>query len=251
VRRSAGYRRARINILVLDHHISIVRLVPRREAPMVRRRTAVSTAAVALLLASPALTACGSSGPDRTGAAAVVGDQRITVAELQARVNQVRAAQARSPQSAQLIASSGNLSSQTLSMLVQNTVIERAAADAGVTVTDGDAQQDHAAALQQFGGSEEALDATLLQQYSVAPSQADEFFRTNALVGKLITSLGFQPGSDGGQTAAVQALSKAADRLGVKINPRYGTWDSKKAVIGETADPWVVTKTPTGASPAA
>jgi hypothetical protein len=136
-------------------------------------------------------------------------------------------------------------------MLVQNTVIERAAADAGVSVTDDEAQQDHAAALQQFGGSEEALDATLLQQYGVAPSQADDFFRTNALVGKLITSLGFQPGSDGGQTAVVDAISKTADKLGVTINPRYGTWDRKKAVIGDTTDPWVVVKTPTGQSPAA
>lgn len=218
---------------------------------MVRRRTAVSIAAVALLLAAPALTACGSSGPDRTGAAAVVGDQRITVAELQARVNQVRTAQAKSPQSAQLVAASGKLSTQTLNMLVQDMVIQRAASDAGVTVTDDEAQQDHATALQQFGGNEQALDATLLQQYGVAPSQADEFFRTNALVGKLITSLGFQPGSDGGQTAVIDTLTKTAGKLGVTINPRYGTWNSKKAVIGDTSDPWVVTKTPTGASPAA
>jgi hypothetical protein len=217
---------------------------------MVRRRTAVSIAAAALLLASPALTACGS-GPAQPGAAAVVGGQKITVSLLQSKVNEVRAAQSKSPQAAQLIAAGGKLSTQTLSMLVQNSVIERAAADAGVTVSDGEVQQEHAAALQQFGGSEQALDAALLQQYDIAPTGADSFFRTNVLVGKLIVSLGFQPGSDGGQTAVVHAISKTADELGVKINPRYGAWDSKKAIIGDATDPWVVTKTPGAAAPAA
>lgn len=217
---------------------------------MVRRRTAVTLAAAAMLLASPALTACGS-GPAQPGAAAVVGGQRITVSSLQDKVNEVRAAQAASPQAQQLISASGKLSTQTLSMLVQNAVIERAAADAGVTVSDGEVQQQRAAALQQFGGNEQALDMTLLQQYDVVPSGAESFFRTNALVGKLIMSLGFQPGSDGGQTAVVNAISKTADHLGVKINPRYGTWDSKKAIIGDAADPWVVTRTPGTVAPAA
>ncbi|UWE08112.1 SurA N-terminal domain-containing protein [Actinacidiphila bryophytorum] len=217
---------------------------------MVRRRTAVSIAAAALLLASPALTACGS-GPAQPGAAAVVGGQRITVSTLQDKVNEVRAAQAASPQAQQLLSASGKLSTQTLSMLVQNTVIERAAADAGVTVSDGEVQQQHAAALEQFSGSEQALDAALLQQYDIVPSGADSFFRTNALVGKLIMSLGFQPGSDGGQTAVVDAISKTADKMGVKVNPRYGAWDPKKAIIGDATDPWVVTKTPGEAAPVA
>ncbi|SHL98855.1 SurA N-terminal domain-containing protein [Actinacidiphila paucisporea] len=217
---------------------------------MVRRRTAVSITAAALLLASPALTACGS-GPAQPGAAAVVGGQRITVSTLQNKVNEVRAAQASSPQADQLVSAGGKLSTQTLSMLVQNTVIERAASDAGVRVSDGEVQQQHAAALQQFGGSEQALDAALLQQYDIVPSGADSFFRTNALVGKLIVSLGFQPGSDGGQSAIVSAIAKTADRLGVKVNPRYGAWDAKKAIIGDATDPWVVTRTPSQAAPAA
>ncbi|MGW5349953.1 SurA N-terminal domain-containing protein [Streptomyces sp. NPDC004031] len=218
---------------------------------MVRRRTAaVSIAAAALLLASPALTACGS-GPDRTGAAAVVGDQRITVASLQSKVNQVRAAQEASPQSAQLLASSTKLSTQTLTMLVQTAVIERAADDAGVTVSEEEAQQDHAAALEQFGGSDQALNAALLQQFGIAPGEADTYFRTNALLGKLISSLGYQPGSDGGQTALLGILTKTADKLGVTVNPRYGTWDKKKASIGDTSDAWVITKPPAAAAPVA
>jgi hypothetical protein len=217
---------------------------------MVRRRTAVvSIAAAGLLLASPALTACGT-GPAHTGAAAVVGDHRITVSALQSKVNEARTAEAKSPQGAQLLDNSAKLSRQTLSMLVQNEVIDKAARDAGVTVTDSEVQQQKDKALEQFGGSEAQLDATLLAQYSVAPSAIEEFFRTNVTVGKLIEHLGFQPGSDGGNAAVLAEISKTAKSLGVRVNPRYGAWDAKNAVIGSATDPWLVDRTPTGAQPA-
>jgi hypothetical protein len=252
---SAGYRRPRLNILVLDilvldHHISIARLhpaFPTGRHPMVRRRTAaVSIAAAGLLLASPALTACGS-GPARAGAAAVVGDHRITVSALQARVNEVRTAEQKVPQGSQLVGNSGKLSTQMLTTLVQNEVIDKAVRDAGITVTDGEVQQNRAQALQQFGGSEQQLEQQLLTQYGVAPSGVDEFFRTNVEVGKLIEHLGFQPGSDPGNAAVLAAISRTARSLGVRINPRYGTWDAKKAVIGTATAPWVVDRTPAAA----
>jgi hypothetical protein len=210
---------------------------------MVRRRTAVSLAALGTLLASPALTACGS-GPAHPGAAAVVGDYRITESALQAKVNEVRSDEERSPQAQQALDGSGSLSTRTLTMLVQNEVIAKAAADAHITVTDAEVQQEHSAALQQFGGSEQQLDATLLSQYGVGASTVDTFFRTNVTVGKLIQSLGFQPGSDTGSTAVLAAIAKTANAMGVKVNPRYGTWDAKKASIGSATDPWVVNRTP-------
>lgn len=211
---------------------------------MVRRRTAVSIAAAGLLLASPALTACGS-GPADAGAAAVVGQHRITESTLQTQVNAVRTAQTKAQQQgAQAAQQPADLPTQTLSSLVQQEVIDRAVADAGLTVTAGEVQTERSQALQQLGGSQTQLDAVLLQQYGVAPAGIDAFFRTNVEVGKLIEHLGYQPGSDGGQTAVVAQLSKTADALGVRINPRYGTWDPKKAVIGKTAEPWVKNVTP-------
>jgi hypothetical protein len=217
---------------------------------MVRRRTAVSIAAAALLAVSPALTACGS-GPAHPGAAAVVGDQKISVSTLQAAVNEVRSEKAKSPQAAQPGADSGKLSQQTLSMLVQNQVIDRAAKDAGITVTAADVQQSHAQALQQASGSEAKLEAALLTQYDVVPSQLDAFLRTNIEVGRLIQSLGYEPGSDPGNTAVLAAITRTADSLGVHINPRYGTWDAKKASIGANTDGWVVTKSAPAVNPAA
>ena len=217
---------------------------------MVRRRTAVSLAAGALLLASPALTACGS-GPAHAGAAAVVGDHRITVATLESQVNDLRSAAETSPQGQQLLESAGNLPSQLLSRLVEDQVLDRTLADAGLTVTTGEVQQQHAAALQQFGGNEAELDTTLLTQYGVAPNDVDHFFHRNVAFSKIIQNLGYQPGSDGGNAALQQAVVKTSQSLGVQINPRYGAWDAKKGAIGTQSDPWVVNKTqvaaPTGA----
>jgi SurA N-terminal domain len=213
---------------------------------MLRRRTAVSIAA-GLLLASPALTACGS-GPARSGAAAVVGDHRITVSALQTKVNEVREAEARTAQAATLIDNSGRLSQQTLSMLVQNEVIAKAVRDARITVSDSEVQREHAMALQQFNGSEEQLDSVLLTQYSIGPSGIDAFFRTNVGVGKLIESLGYQPGSDPGNAAVLAEISKTAAKLGVHVNPRYGAWDNKRAVIGSATYPWLVEKTSAAAA---
>jgi hypothetical protein len=211
---------------------------------MVRRRTAVSIAAAGLLLASPALTACGS-GPSDAGAAAVIGQHRITESTLQTQVNALRTAQTKAQQQGgQTGQAAADLSTQTLSSLVQQEVITRAVSDAHLTVSDGEVQQDRTQALQQVGGSEAQLDAVLLQNYNVAPDGVDAFFRTNVEVGKLIQHLGYQAGSDGGQTAVVALLSKTAKSLGVRINPRYGSWNVKSAVIGKTAEPWVTDKTP-------
>ncbi|MFC7470319.1 hypothetical protein ACFQVA_26245 [Actinomadura keratinilytica] len=55
-----------------------------------RRRTSLALMA-ATLLAAPLLSACGADA--RPGAAAVVGGERITVAQLEAQVGQVRDAQ--------------------------------------------------------------------------------------------------------------------------------------------------------------
>jgi hypothetical protein len=198
---------------------------------MVRRRTAVSIAAAGLLLAAPVLTACGSE-PAHPGAAAVVGDHRIEVATLESQVSELRTAAAKSTQATQNF-SSLNLSTEVLSRLVEDQVLAKAMADARLTVTDSEVQKDHDAALAQVGGSESQLDEYLLANYGVAPtaSEVDHFFRRDVAAGKVIQSLGYQPGSDGGNTALTQTLVKVSDSLGVHVNPRYGTWNAQKASI--------------------
>lgn len=199
-----------------------------------RRRTALLLSAA--IVAAPLLTACGSDA--HPGAAAVVGDQRITVSQLENRVKEVRAAQraavADDGQYAQAIAQTGTLTRDTLHGMVLDRVLHRAAEDAGVTVSRKEVQQMRAGLEQQAGGSK-GLEMAWLQQYGVPPERLDDNLRLQLEAQKLATRLG----TDTGQQVFWDALSKASVDLGVDLNPRYGSWDVKKVGRVDAKTPWV------------
>ncbi|MFF6985090.1 MULTISPECIES: SurA N-terminal domain-containing protein [unclassified Streptomyces] len=200
-----------------------------------RRRTALVLTAV-IAAAAPALTACGNDA--HPGAAAVVGGQRITVAQLQNRVNEVRTAQRAAVQNQaqyeRAVATTGGLTRETLYGMVFDQVVHRAAQDAGVTVTRKDIQDMRAGLAQQAGGSK-ALEATWLAQYGVPPQRLDENLRLQVEGRKLAAKLG----TDTNQPAFWKALSTASKELHVDLNPRYGTWDVEKSSRVDAKTPWV------------
>jgi hypothetical protein len=199
-----------------------------------RRRTALLLSAA--IAAAPLLTACGNDA--HPGAAAVVGGQRITVAQLETRVNEVRQAQrAAVPDPAQYeqaIAKTGTLPRDTLHNMVLERVLHRAAQDAGVTVSRKEIQQMRRALEKQTGGAE-ALEAAWLQEYGIAPERLDENFRLQLEAQKLAAKLG----TDTGDPAFWNALAKASKQLDVDLNPRYGTWDVQKSSRVDAKTPWV------------
>ncbi|MCX4823633.1 SurA N-terminal domain-containing protein [Streptomyces sp. NBC_01142] len=199
-----------------------------------RRRTALTVSA-ALLVAAPLLAACGSEA--HPGAAAVVGGQRIEVSTVQAKVADVRAAQERSPQAAQLIKDSGRLGRAKLYDLIVDQVVQKAADDAGVKVSRKDIQDGRAALAQQSGG-EDQLAAMYLQQRGVAPDQLDDVVRRDVLVAKLATALG-ATNSPEGQQKLNEAFTAAARSLDIDVNPRFGTWDDQKLELGSYKAPWI------------
>jgi hypothetical protein len=200
-----------------------------------RRRTAL-VLTVALAAAAPVLTACGNS--EHPGAAAVVGGQRISVAQLQSRVDEVRRAQraavADETQYEQAVARTGTLARDTLHQMVLDRVLDRAARDAGVTVTRREVQAVRSGLEQQVGGSK-ALETAWLQQYGVAPKRLDDNLRLQLEAQKLAQSLG----TDTSRPEFWQALSEASKKLGVDLNPRYGAWDVQKSSRVDTRTPWV------------
>ncbi|WP_405735941.1 SurA N-terminal domain-containing protein [Streptomyces sp. NBC_00028] len=206
-----------------------------------RRRTAFLLSAA--IVAAPLLTACGSDA--HPGAAAVVGDQRITVAQLETRVNEVRDAQRAAlpddAQYAQAIAKTGTLARDTLHGMVLDQVLHRAAEDAGITVTRKEIQTMRTGLEQQAGGSK-ALETAWLQQYGVAPERLDDNLRLQLEAQKLAAALG----TDTSQPAFWAALSKASKELDVDLNPRYGTWDVEKSSRVDAKTPWVREVTASG-----
>lgn len=199
-----------------------------------RRRTAFLLSAV--IVAAPLLAACGNDA--HPGAAAVVGGQRITVAQLESRVSEVRAAQRAAvtddAQYAQAVAQTGTLARDTLHGMVLDKVLHRAAEDAGVTVSRREVQEMRAGLEQQAGGAQ-GLETAWLQQYGIPPQRLDENLRLQLEAQKLATGLG----TNTSQPAFWNALSKASKELDVDLNPRYGDWDAQKVARVDAKTPWV------------
>ncbi|MBG0854718.1 SurA N-terminal domain-containing protein [Streptomyces spinoverrucosus] len=199
-----------------------------------RRRTALLLSAA--IAVAPVLTACGNDA--HPGAAAVVGGQRITVAQLETRVNEVREAQRAAvsgeAQYAQVIAKTGSLTRDTLHGMVLDRVLHRAAQDAGISVSRSEVQEMRDGLEEQVGGAK-ALETTWLQQYGVAPQRLEENLRLQLEAQKLAAKLG----TDTSQPAFWKALSDASQKLNVDLNPRYGSWDVQKSSRVDAETPWV------------
>ena len=215
----------------------------------ISRRTALVLSSAAVV-AVPLLTACGNEA--HPGAAAVVGSERITVSQLQNRVNEVREAQQAATkddqQYEQAIAKSGGLTRNTLSSMVFDRVLHRAATDAGVTVTRKQIQGHEAEMARQAGGVRQ-MRLALLEQYNIAPERVSESARTDLVVMALAQQVGanMQSQSEADQAPFWKALTQASKELNVDLNPRYGTWDiARTHGRADAKTPWVRQVTSTG-----
>ncbi|MEU6402919.1 SurA N-terminal domain-containing protein [Streptomyces sp. NPDC046985] len=199
-----------------------------------RRRTALVLTAV-IAAAAPALTACGDAA--HPGAAAVVGGQRITVAQLQSRVDEVRRAQRAAvpdeTQYQQAVARTGSLGRDTLHQMVLDRVLDGAARDAGVTATRREVQALRAGLEQQAGGAK-GLETAWLQQYGVPPQRLDDSLRLQVEAQKLAARLH----TETSQPAFWKALSAESGKLHIDLNPRYGAWDVQKGGVAAKT-PWL------------
>ncbi|MEU4179213.1 SurA N-terminal domain-containing protein [Streptomyces sp. NPDC026589] len=200
-----------------------------------RRRTALAVLA-ATLVAAPLLSACGNQS--HPGAAAVVGGDRIEVSTVQDRAADVRTAQESSPEATQLVNKSGQLNRAKLHGLIFGRILDRAAADAGVTVTRKEIQEMRRTSGAQQGG-EERFEAMMLQQRWVAPDQIDADMRQEVQLPKLAEALGADLGTPAGQQVVGEALTKASKALDIDVNPRFGTWDDQKMQLGNYSAPWI------------
>ncbi len=190
--------------------------------------------AVGALLAAAVLTACG--GAAHPGAAAVVGDNRITISAVQSRIAEIRAEAAAQPGVASQ--ESSDLAQSTVSQMVMTEVVDHAVASHGLTVSDTEiaqVRQDQATAW----GGEAALDQMLLVKRGVPTGQIDTFYRELIGINKLAGLSGQQVGTTEGNKAVHQLLSQASAELKVSVNPRYGSWDAQQAIVTGPWDAWL------------
>lgn len=180
----------------------------------------------AALIVAAALSGCGSTSP---GAAAVVGDDRISERELNAQVEQVLRAQGRPVDSA-----SEALVVTTLDRMITTSLVEQFAAQEGVEVTQGELDATLANYAEATGG-QEAFEELLLQQ-DLAPESIEDLFRVNILAQKLGMELDPMGSPEAQSSAVLAAVSAFSDQVGTSVSPRYGTWDGATLTVGATAN---------------
>ncbi|KAB2344022.1 SurA N-terminal domain-containing protein [Actinomadura rudentiformis] len=199
--------------------------------------------ALAGALLTGALAGCGD-GPVRMGAAAVVGDDRISTAKLDQAVldcqrqfkndqvaNQVRAALESQRQQQPMSGEPADCSPRSaLDTMVNFEVAEAAAKTAGVSVTEG--QVDQMIGLMGRQAPAESIVVAL----GMPKEYTRDVARMNAAQSLILQKLG----ADGNQQspaslqARQQALSlfrQAAGKLDIRINPRFGSFDENRMTV--------------------
>lgn len=218
--------------------------------PAARPRTAAVAAAAlgAVLL----LGAC--AGPAKPGAAAVVGDERITDAQVADTTNAVK----------EVLGgvlpndlTDADLNRRVITNRLQFALVAVAAEREGLSVTQGEIDRLRAQATEQ-SGSEQALLKAVATQYAIPPSEVEAFIRFEIAATALIKKLG-KGDETAGNAAAVAYLGDLSEELGTEVSPRFGTWVPASIAVGPppsdlATEPGAATPTPTlvpdgGASP--
>lgn len=182
--------------------------------------------AAAALVVAVVASGCGSVAP---GAAAVVGEDRISERDLTEQVQAVLRAQGRPVDS-----SAESVVDTTLSQLVTASLVKQYAEREGISVDQGEIDAAAASVVAASGG-EEALAQSLLQQ-DLAPDQLESLLRVNLLVQKIGQALDPAGTPESQSSSVFLAIVDFSDEVGTQVNPRYGTWDSMNLAIGPTAD---------------
>ncbi|PJN22530.1 SurA N-terminal domain-containing protein [Kitasatospora sp. CB02891] len=191
-------------------------------------------AALGVAIAAAALSACGGA-PAHQGAAAVVGDERITIAQVQARLSAVRevgGAQAGAPAANE----QPGLVRHAVNDLILDKVIDRALTERRLTVDASEIGAAKAADSRTVGGDAKLAELLRVKQ-GVPAGGIDDFYRQQLGLAKLAG--GQDPTGAAGDATIRKALVDAGTALHIQVNPRYGTWDAARIGLTDTTDNWL------------
>lgn len=188
------------------------------------RKVAQGIAASALLVM--ALAGCAANEP---GAAAVLGDQRITESELATEVGKRLEAQGLTSQDSTL-----ELNASTLSTMIIYALLDELAVRESVTATQGEIDTTRLEREAAAGGPEQF--AAALAASGVMPEDRDNVIRLGIIFAKLGEALA--PGSpEEVKTQAIGvAVSELSVELGTEVAPRFGTWDPQSLAVGPVSN---------------
>ena len=196
------------------------------------------TTSVVVICAGLVVTACS---PVKLGSAAIVGNERITIATLDTEVTNLSQTVKLYPGTVQL--SQAQKTQQTLTWLIRFKINDELARQAGITVSTAEAQKalaeiySAAKASAQAQGIQNVTLNLILVANGIPPNLASEVGRYQAIDNKFAEQVngGQEPTSTAAQSATTaklnQARCRAAKALSVQVNPQFGRLDYTQVAV--------------------
>ena len=181
---------------------------------------------IGVIAATLALSGCGTP---TAGAAAVVGDERISEDTLNSEVQAVLTLQGLPATD-----SSNELITSTLDQMITTILVNELANREKIEVTQGEIDDLRLQYIAQAGGAEE-FEAQISQQ-GIAIDEVDSIIRLNIQVSQLGEVLSPSPEPDAQSAAVFLAISELSSEIGTEVSPRYGTWDPENLTVGPSAN---------------
>ena len=181
---------------------------------------------IGVIAATIGLSGCGTP---TAGAAAVVGDQRISEATLNSEVQSVL-----SLQGLPATDSSNELITSTLNQMITTILVDELASREKIEVTQGEIDDLRLQYIAQAGGVE-AFESQISQQ-GIAIDDVDSIIRLNIQVSQLGDVLSPNTEPDAKSAAVFLAISELSTEIGTEVSPRFGTWDPENLTVGPSAN---------------
>lgn len=168
------------------------------------------------------LTGCDS------GVAAQFGDTKISQSTVQSRISEILAERRKYDTSQMQLSAGEALNRSELRFLLISAVFEKLASENGIVITQAMKDSRRAEIYSQVGGVEKLPQALLSAQ--LAPSDFDLYLQSELISNALIAKAKAAGVADSDTGLALQKLvSQITQKVGVRINPQYGTWDPTSA----------------------
>ena len=202
---------------------------------MLRRLIKVSAVALG---AGLVVTACS---PVKLGSAAIVGNERITIATLDTEVTNLSRTVKLYPGTVQL--TQEQKTQQTLTWLIRFEINDELARQEGITVSTAEAQKaldeiySAAKANAQAQGIRNVSLDLILVANGIPPNLSNEVGRYQAIDNKFAEQVngGQEPTSTAAQSATTAKLNmarcRAAKVLSVQVNPQFGRFDYSQVAV--------------------
>lgn len=187
---------------------------------MMKKILTIAVAAATLLLA----------GCSQVGAAATVGDTKITQATVQGSIDAILSERSKVDTSQMQLETGSTLNVSQLRFHLLGTLLRELGQELKLNVTKAEIDTRRASILEQVGG-ETALPNALVNA-GIAPQDLDRYIEAIAYSDKISQKLVTAGVTEDQLGAEIQKLVVAkAKEIGVTVNPRYGTWNPVTADV--------------------